>query len=136
MKKFRIVEHTADVGLVAYGNTLAEAFANSACGLFSIMVDLRTVRRMESRTLKIAADNSEALLQEWLNNLIYIFDVEMLLFKQFEIILFDENSLTAICHGEKCDISRHQIKLGVKAATYHMLKVDKINNRVRVIFDI
>ena len=136
MNKFRIIGHTADIGLVAYGNTLAEAFANSACGLFSIMVDLRTVRKIESRILKVEEDDSESLLHEWLNNLIYSFDVEMLLFKQFEIKFFDENSFTAICYGEKCDMSRHKLKLGVKAATYHMLAVDKIHNRVRVIFDV
>ena len=44
MKKFELIEHTADVGLVAYGKTLAEAFANAAYGLFSIIAELDTVR--------------------------------------------------------------------------------------------
>jgi SHS2 domain-containing protein len=60
--------------------------------------------------------------------------VENRLLKRFDIIEFDERRLKAVCWGEKYNPSRHQLKLGVKSATYHMLKVDK--NKVRVIFDV
>ena len=136
MKRFRLIEHTADVGLVAYGNSLAEAFGNAACGLFSIITDLRTVRQEESRQIEISEEDSETLLFEWLNSLVYLFDVELLLFKRFDILYFDSRRLTAVCHGEKYDPSRHHTKLGVKAATYHMLEVDGGRNQVRVIFDV
>ncbi|MFC1993275.1 archease [Chloroflexota bacterium] len=136
MKRFEFVEHTADVGLIAYGSTLAETFANAAYGLFSIIAELKTVKEVESRQLDINEEDSEGLLFEWLNSLLYFFDVEMLLFKRFDIIDFDGRGLKAICYGEKCDPSRHHLKTGVKAATYHMLKVDKEKNQVRVIFDI
>ncbi|MFQ6122325.1 MAG: archease [Dehalococcoidales bacterium] len=136
MKRFQFIEHTADVGLVAYGKTLAEAFANAAYGLFSIIAELRTVKEIESRQLELEEDDLEALLFEWLNRLIYLFDVERLLFKRFEVRDFDGHGLKAICYGEKYDPSRHQLKLGVKAATYHMLKVDKEKNQVQVIFDV
>ena len=136
MKRFQLIEHTADVGLVAYGQTLAEAFANAAYGLFSIIAELKTVKESETRQLELSEDDPEALLFEWLNSLIYIFDVEMLLFKRFEIREFDGRRLTATGYGEKYDPSRHQLKTEVKSATYHLLKVDKDKNQVRVIFDI
>ena len=44
VKRFQIIEHTADVGMIAYGRTLAEAFANAAYGMFSIIAGLETVR--------------------------------------------------------------------------------------------
>jgi len=136
MRRFRLIEHTADVGLVACGHTLAEAFANAAYGLFSIMAELRGVREVESRTLEFGEPDKESLLFEWLNRLLYIFDVEMLLFKRFEIGDFDGRRMRATCYGEKYDPSRHKLKGGVKSATYHMLKVDEEKNQVQVIFDI
>lgn len=135
-KKFQLIEHTADVGLVAYGETLAKAFANAAYGLFSIIAELKTVKETETRQLELSEEDPEALLFEWLNSLIYLFDVEMILFKRFEITDFDGCRLRAVCYGEKYDPSHHQLKTGVKAATYHMLKVDGEKNQVQVIFDI
>ncbi len=136
VKRFQLIEHTADTGLIAYGKTLAGAFANAAYGLFSIIAELKTVKEIESRKLEISEEDPEALLFEWLNSLIYFFDVEMLLFKRFDIIEFDRCRLKAICHGEKYDPSRHQLKTGVKSATYHILKVDEEKNQVQVIFDV
>jgi len=135
-KRFQLIEHTADVGLVAYGETLAKAFANAAYGLFSIIAELKTVKETETRQLELSEDDPEALLFEWLNSLIYLFDVEMILFKRFEITDFDGCRLRAVCYSEKYDPSRHQLKTGVKAATYHMLKVEGEKNQVQVIFDI
>jgi len=136
VRRFRLIEHTADIGLVAYGRTLAEAFANAGYGLFSIIAELRNVRETESRTVELSEADAEALLFEWLNSLIYLFDVEMLLFKRFDMIDFDGHRLKANCYGERYDPSRHHLKIGVKSATYHLLKVDGEKNQVRVIFDI
>ena len=136
MRRYKLIEHTADVGLIAYGKTLAEAFGNAAYGMFSIIAELGAVRETESRQLEVSDNDLESLLFEWLNYLIYFFDVEMLLFKRFEISYLSENRLKAICYGEKYDPSYHHLKTGVKSATYHMLKVDREKNEVQVIFDI
>ena len=136
MKRYELIEHTADTGLIAHGRTLAEAFANAAYGMFSIITDLRTVREVESRVLEVSEQDPEMLLFEWLNRLIYFFDVEMLILKRFDIGEFDGYRLKATCYGEKYDASRHHLKTGIKSATYHLLSVDKEQNRVQVIFDI
>jgi len=136
MKRFELIEHTADVGLVSHGKTLAEAFANAACGMFSIIAELDAVQETESRRVEIGEDDLEGLLFEWLNSLIYFFDVEMILFKRFDIMEFEDSRLCAMCHGEKYDPSRHRLKTGVKSATYHMLEVDREKNQVQVVFDI
>ena len=136
MKKYEFIEHTADIGLIAYGKTLAEAFASAAYGMFSIIAELDAVQETESRRVEISEEDIEGLLFEWLNSLIYLFDVEMILFRRFDIIEFDDTHLHAICYGEKCDPSRHHLKTGVKSATYHMLEVDREKNQVQVIFDI
>ncbi len=136
MRRYRILEHTADIGLVAYGRDLPEAFANAAYGLFSIITEMRRVRELESREVAVNAQNQESLLFNWMNQLIYIFEIEHLLFRKFDIIEFNNNSLKAICRGERYNPTRHILKLGVKSATYHLLKVDEAKNQVRVIFDV
>jgi SHS2 domain-containing protein len=136
MKRFELIEHTADIGLKAYGQSLPEAFANAAYGMFSIIADLDEVKETETRRVKINENDAENLLFEWLNRLLYYFDVEGLIFKRFDIIEFDEKHLAAECRGEKYDASRHHLKLGVKSATYHMLEVDREKNQVQVIFDV
>jgi SHS2 domain-containing protein len=136
MKRFELIEHTADVGLNAYGKDMPEAFANAAYGMFTIIAELDNVREVETRRVEVNADDIEGLLFEWLNTLLYYFDVEMLLFRQFDIIEFSDNRLVADCTGEKVEPSRHQIKIGVKSATYHLLEVNRRENRVLVIFDI
>ena len=136
MKRFQLIEHTADTGLIAYGNSLAEAFANTAYGLFSIITELNKVREVESQVVTVSAEDAESLLFNWINHLIYIFEVEHLLFKRFDIAEFAANNLKATCWGEKYAPSRHRLKTGVKSATYHMLEVDGERNRVRVILDV
>lgn len=136
VRRFRLIEHTADIGLVAYGKDLPEAFANAAYGMFSIIADLRRVKETESRVVEVTANDTEGLLFEWLNRLLYFFDVEMLLLKRFDIKKFDGTTLQTECWGEKFDSSRHTIKTGVKSATYYLLRVDKEKNTVRVILDI
>lgn len=136
MKKFEFIEHTADIGLVACGKDLPEAFANAALGMFSIIAELKNVRATEARRVEVAADDVEGLLFEWLNTLLYYFDVENLLFRRFRILEFEDTRLVADCFGETFEAGRHKTKSGVKSATFHRLEVDRRDNRVRVIFDV
>jgi len=136
LPRYRLIEHTADIGLTAYGRTLDEAFANAAYGMFSIITDLRRVKENASRRVELDREGLETLLFEWLNSLLYFFDVEGLLLKRFDVSLVDGGGLKAVCYGEKYDPNRHQLKLGVKSATYHMMNIDTDKNRVRVIFDV
>jgi SHS2 domain-containing protein len=79
MKRYELIEHTADMGLKAYGRTLAEAFANAAYGMFAIIAELDEVKEVETRRVEVDADDAESLLFEWLNSLLYYFDVEGLI---------------------------------------------------------
>src|SRR3972149_9389362 len=134
MAKFELIEHTADIGLVAYGGTLAEAFANAAYGMFSIIAELDDVREVESRRVEVNEEDIEGVLFEWLNSLLYYLDVETLLFKRFDITGLDDHHLVSVCYGEKYDPSRHHLKTGVKSATYHQLEGDRQQNKGRIIF--
>ncbi len=136
-KDFEIVDHTADVGIIAYGADVGQSFANAARALFSLITELDDVEEILHRDIKIAAPDEESLLVEWLNELIYLFDTENIIFKRFTITKLNNTQLKARSYGEKIDSSKHRLKTGVKAATYHMLKVDKSDGcKVQVLFDI
>ena len=136
-KDFEIVNHTADVGIAAYGVNMKQAFTNAAKGLFSLITELDDIEEVLHRDIEVTATDKESLLVEWLNELIYLFDTENIIFKRFDITELNNTRLKARSYGEKVDRSRHKLKTGVKATTYHMLKVDKGDGcKVQVIFDI
>jgi len=136
-KDFEIIDHTADVGIRAYGADIKQAFANAAKALFSLITELDNVEEVLHRDIELTATDQESLLVEWLNKLIYLFDAENIIFKRFDITKLANTQLEAICYGEKVDKSRHELKIGVKAATYHMLKIDKDDGcQVQVLLDI
>ena len=136
-KDFEIVNHTADVGIAAYGANMKQAFTNAAKGLFSLITELDDIEEVLHRDIEVTATDKESLLVEWLNELIYLFDTENIIFKRFDITELNNRQLKARSYGEKVDRSRHKLKTGVKATTYHMLKVDKGDGcKVQVIFDI
>ncbi len=138
MIPFEVIEHTADIGLKAYGKTLKEAFENGARGMFSLMVALEVVEKREEFVVEVQAVDAESLLVEWLNELIYLFETEKVLFKDFEIRDWDEKSyLKAFVYGERIDLRKHQLESQIKACTYHMLKITKNNLwTCQVIFDV
>ena len=136
-KEFEIVNHTADVGIIAYGAGMNETFANAARALFSLITELEDVEEAVYRDIGLTAPDQESLLVAWLNELIYLFDAENIIFKRFDITQLSQTHLKARSYGCKVDSSKHKLKMGVKAATYHMLKIDKSNGgKVQVLFDI
>ena len=136
-KDFELIEHTADVGIMAYGADVKEAFANAARGMFSLIVELESVREIAHRDIEVTAPDEESLLVTWLNELIYLFDAETMLFSGFDITELGDTRLKAKAYGEPVDETRHKLKTGIKAATYHMVEVVRNNGaRVRVLFDI
>lgn len=137
MVDFQVIEHTADVGIVAYGKDLRQTFVNAARGLYSIMLEDQGIGEEVHRRIEVKGHDTESLLVQWLNELIYTFDVENLAFKSFHILELTDTGLKVDCYGQKLDPEVHEVKLGVKAATYHMLKVEEGNGfRVQVLFDI
>ncbi len=135
-KQYRLIEHTADTGLIAQGNSLAEAFANAGIGMFAIITDLRKIKLIESRTIEVEEENYEYLLFEWLNRLLYYFDTEGMVFRHITVTHLSRQQLVTACWGERIDINRHIFKNAVKAATFHLLNIDEVNKKIKVIFDV
>ena len=125
MCQFRVLEHTADIGFEAFGSTREETFANAARALFSLVVDLSAIIPREEVTVSARGPDPEALLVDWLSELLYLHDAEGWLFRDFEFRRLEDDALIAVARGEKINRARHPIKLLVKAITYHQLSLQK-----------
>jgi SHS2 domain-containing protein len=137
-KAFEIIDHTADIGIIAYGADVKELFSNAALALFSLITEPESIEEKSHLDLEVSSEDRDSLLVEWLNELIYFFDAKHILFNRFDIESLTHNELKATCHGEGFDPMKHKIKRGVKAATYHMLKLDKNSDgyKAQIILDI
>jgi len=135
---FEIIDHTADVGIIAYGTDIEELFRNAALALFSLITEPETIQEKSHLDLKVRSNERDSLLVEWLNELIYFFDAKHILLNRFDIESLTQNELRATCYGEGFDPMKHKIKRGIKAATYHMLRLDKDDDgyKAQVILDI
>jgi len=138
MKRFEILDHTADIGIIVYGEDLKALFENAGKAFFHLITDLRKVRRRIERKIIIEGESLDRLMVDWLSELLYLHDVESLLFKEFKIESVGEDGLKAIAKGEPFQEGVHVIKTEVKAVTYHRIEVrqEKGRWRAQVIFDL
>jgi len=138
MKRFEILDHTADIGLVIYGENLKALFENAGEAFFRLITDLRKVRRRVERRINIGRESLDRLMVDWLSELLYLHDVENLLFKGFKVESVGKDGLKAIVKGEPFREGVHVIKTEVKAVTYHRIEVrqEKGRWRAQIILDL
>lgn len=134
-ERYEIIDHTADICIRTTGTSLPNAFENAGYALFDTMCDAASVNPISIKKVRCEADDLEQLLVDWLSELLFICDVDDMLFSVFEVEIYG-TKLEARIKGEKMDSARHHLKTDIKAITYHMLEVDESTNTVQVLFDI
>lgn len=140
MKNFEYLEHTADAEFIAYGRTIDEAFVNSALAMTNLMINPASVQPAVEKDVELTGDALDMLLYDWLSELIYIFEVDRLIFGKFEVHVTEEGGayrLKAKAMGESLD-KHPDIFLNIKAVTFHDLRFEKRNNiyEAQVLLDI
>lgn len=135
---FEILEHTADIGLRAWGATLKEAFENAATALAAIVVELEDVEPRIAYPIAAEGADEEALLVNWLSEVLYYIDAHRILLRRFRIEQFGQGRAAGQAWGEPRDPARHRPKVIVKGVTYHQLKIEQRPDgcRVQVFLDI
>ncbi len=133
--KYRLLEHTADICIEAYGKDINEIFENSAYALFDRIADVGTVRKKGAETITLKARSQESLLVDYLSELIFISSTMRLLFCNFSVRV-NGLELSSTVMGEKIDRRRHVLKDDVKAVTYHMLELNIERGYARFIIDV
>ncbi len=122
-KKYRQLSHTDDAAYRIRGDSLADIYRNAAQALTATITDRRRLRPRDVRDITVEAPDREALLVSWLNHLLYLYDVDGFLGRDFDILELREERLRARARGEVFDPGRHVGKNAVKAATYHHLEI-------------
>lgn len=132
--KFEFLEHTADVYISAHGATMEEAFGNAGLAMFEVMTDTQKITPRHREAVEVEAEDEYALLYSWLESLLVKFEVNGMLFSQFDVHSIKETTqgykLKATIHGEKFDPQKHSQKVGVKAVTYHQMEFIKTPQNV------
>jgi len=136
-RRYEVIDHTADIGITAYGSDLNSLFSNAAVGMLSLMIETDTLLHDIAREISLAAEDSETLLVEWLNELLYIIYTEHQVLYKFDIVV-DKGRLTAKCAGQRLEPESHRFIREIKAATYHDLEIVNQGGEysARIIFDI
>ncbi len=123
---FKIIEHTADVGIKVWAHTLKELFEEAAMGMVSQIYDPSKIQPVESVPLTLRAETFEELFLMWLKEILFIIENERRIFSAFQIE--KENfsarnpkflNIQALLKGEKLDMSRHDICKEIKGITRH-----------------
>ncbi len=132
----------ADVAFEASGRNLNEMLESAALATTNVMVkDLKTVKPKVSKSIKIKAENEEMLLFNFLQEIIYQKDANLLLFSKYAVKTKKTRSgyeLSGTAKGEKLSMKKHELMVDVKAVTMHMFEVRKTKAgwKARIILDI
>ena len=131
-------EVTADVGIMAYGDTLNELFANVARGMFALMVEPGTARPAKLVLVEAHGADLPSLLVAWLNELLFRCDVAGWAPADIRVLEVKGGRVYGELLGEPANPARHRFKGVVKAATYHLLECRRDGDRwrARVVFDV
>lgn len=131
-------ETEADVGVHAWAGTRAEAFAQAALGVFALIVRPEEVTEREHREVRAQAESPERLLVGWINECLYVHEIEGFVVRRVEVDACTETVVHGVLHGEELDLGRHRPGTIVKAATLHEVAVVESSGRhdVRVIVDV
>jgi SHS2 domain-containing protein len=131
-------ETEADVGIHAWAATRADAFAQAALGVFALIVRPEEVEAREQREVRAQADSPESLLVAWINECLYVHELEGFAVRRVEVSACTETVVHGVLRGEEIDTARHQLGAIVKAATLHRVSVTESAGRheVRVIVDV
>jgi len=136
--KYKLINHSSDIGINVYGKSLAELFENGGYALFDLITDITDVDPKIDREMRIKAEQIDLLFHDWLSELLFLFYAENMLFKQFKFKKLDYHSLESVISGEVFDPMRHIVKREIKSVTYHKLEVKRVGGlwRSTVIFDV
>jgi SHS2 domain-containing protein len=136
--EFEVVDHTADIGIIARGSDLGGLFAAAARGMTSLLMDTGGIGTDETVSISLHEADSETLLVQWLNRLLYELEVNRLAFREFDVTVTEETKLEAFCRGGTCKGMGCGLRREIKAATYHDLSIEHKNGiySAKIIFDI
>jgi SHS2 domain-containing protein len=138
MKKYKLLDHTADIGIEFWGKTKKELFENAVEAMFDLIVDLTGINNVNDKVVTAKGADAEDLLVNFLREALYLFNGKKWIIKQCKLLEMKSGQIVAQLQGEPYDSDKHQLKTEIKAVTYHGLSVKKTARgwKAKVIFDV
>lgn len=135
MQKYKFLEHTADIKFQAFGKTLEEVFENSALAMFHSMHS-GAVKNKIIKKISASGRDNEALLYDFLEQLLILFDSEGFFLSSIKKIKISEGKLNAEVIGDKAE--NYEIHIDIKAITYNemFVKMEKNKYICQVVLDV
>jgi SHS2 domain-containing protein len=140
---YTLLEHTADAGVIAWGEAPADAFAQAARGMVAIMLGAdpwawRAAGRRSALDVAVEGQGWDDLLVNWLVALLFHVEVDRFVPQHVRFKACAPPRCAAIVVGVYLDDPAALAGVGIKAVTYHQLDVRITPDRtdVRVIFDL
>ena len=140
MAKFKFLEHTADAKFQAFGKTMEEAFSNAALAMFSIITDIKKIKKEIKKEIKADGGDIKALLYCFLEELLFLIDTENFLLSSIKEISIKEINkkfkLNAVAVGDKAD--NYETHGDIKAVTYNEMEIEEKKDKamVQVVLDL
>ena len=131
----RWVDHTAEVQLQVEADSLAGLLAEAGRALGALLLRGHEAEPSgEARTIEVSSVDREALLVDWLNEIVFLAEVERWVAVDFDVSEASETHLKASARGVAVD----EPPALVKAATFHGLAVEEREGglQAEVIFDV
>ncbi len=136
---FEVMDHTADVGIIAYGRDLAELLENATAGMISLMVDVTMVAEKEKREIvaEIPFPAPEMLLLKWLKEVHSLFEIEKFVTRSVRISQITDETAKGEAYGETFNPNIALLH-HIKAVTHHLVSIEKTDHHLKaqVIFDV
>jgi SHS2 domain-containing protein len=132
---FEEVEHTADWSLRVRGANLRELLAHAARGMSGLLVpDLEAIPADVERQVELDVLDAESLLVEWLGELTYWAESELLVFREYDLVEVSSTHLCATLRGGRVS----GLQKYIKAVTYHNLRIVTTQDGLEttVVFDV
>jgi len=129
---------TADLTVDTWGETLEEVFRQSAIALFNAITPIEGISQNETREFEVEGHDLGALLFNFLDELLYLQEVDLIVFSGFDLEIDRERfTLKAVCHGEPFDLARHTQGIAIKAVTFHLMNIQQSDDGwiLRVVLD-
>lgn len=135
---YEILNHTADICIRVYGKSLDRLFKNSARAMMELITDREKINPSQEIEIEVRGETKEELLVHWLQEILFLHEVKKMVFKDFRLNLISETHAKGKAIGEKIDIDKHELSFDIKAVTYHNLKIEPINDKLKVdiVFDV
>lgn len=138
---YHFFDHTADIGAELTARSREGIFEEAVAAFTDSVTPLDGVEPATVNTVEVAAETPEELLVEWLEEHLFLFEVDEWLTRRAEVSLEETDNGWRLCaqvRGESYDPERHPVKVLIKGVTFHQLALEPRDDGWfgRVIFDI